>query len=119
MMAFYKPRHLIDCFLGEISLLYSVIPFIVFTALYEILYVVDYVLKEPEFVHIITQIFEIPDICYNFYQIFLFPVVHIADFFVFGEIIYAGSTLLQVKVDTKKVLLFFMFIFIFNTIGLV
>ena len=117
MMAFYKPRHLTDCFLGEISLLYSVIPLIVFTAVYEILYVVDYVLKEPEFVHIITQIFEIPDICYNFYQIFLFPVVHIADFCVFGGVVYAGSTLLQVKVDTKKVLLFFMFIF--NTIGLV
>ena len=50
MMAFYKPRHLIDCFLGEISLLYSVIPLIVFTAVYEILYVVDYVLQVHHFI---------------------------------------------------------------------
>ncbi len=54
----------------------------------------------------------------NFYQIFLFPAVHIADFFVFGGAIYVISKILHLhKIDTVKVLLFF--VLIFNTVGLV
>lgn len=116
-MAFSKPNPLLNFFLKGPSFLYSVIPLIVFTVFYEILYILDYFFKEPDFIPVIAQIFQISDIQYNLYQIFLFPVIHLADFFVFGGLIYVLSRLFQIKIDTVKTLLFFMFIF--NTIGLV
>jgi len=116
-MAFSKPKLLLDLFLKETSSLYSIVPLVMFTVFYEILYVLDYLFKAPDVIPPIAQVLQIPDVQYNLYQIFLFPVVHIADFFIFGGVIYAVSRFLRLyKVDTVKTILFFMFIF--NTIGL-
>lgn len=118
VMAFYRPQFVLDFFLKEISFCYSAVPLIMFTVYYEILYVLDYLFTDADFMHILASIMHIPDAQYNFYQIFLFPAVHIADFFVFGSTIYVISKILHLhKIDTVKVFLFFMFIF--NTIGLV
>ena len=118
VMAFYRPQFVLDFFLKDISFCYSAVPLIVFTVYYEILYVLDYLFKDADFVHILADIMQIPDAQYNFYQIFLFPAVHIADLFVFGGAIYVISKILHLhKIGTVKVFLFF--VFIFNTIGLV
>ena len=116
-MAFYKPKQIIDIFLKETSFLYSAVPLIIFTIFYEILYILDYLFEVPGFIHIIAKVFQIPDVQYNLYQIFLFPVIHVVDFFIFFGIIYAISRLLRsYRVDILKTVFFF--IFIFNTIGL-
>ena len=86
-MAFYKPKQIIDIFLKETSFLYSAVPLIIFTIFYEILYILDYLFEVPGFIHIIAKVFQIPDVQYNLYQIFLFPVIHVADFFIFFGII--------------------------------
>ena len=116
-MAFYRPKAVIDLFLQESSFLYSVVPLIIFTVLFETGYVLDYIFEAPAFFHLLAGILGIPDAQYDLYQIFLIPIVHIADFFIFGGVIYAVSKLLRIhKVDTVKTVLFFMFIS--NTIGL-
>lgn len=116
-MAFSRPKQLIDAFLKETSFLYSVFPLILFTILFEITYILDYLFGTAGFFHILADILGIPDIQYNLYQIFLFPIVHIVDFLVFGGVIYALSRLLRLyKVNTIKSVFFFMFIW--NTIGL-
>jgi len=116
-MAFSRPKQLIDAFLKETSFLYSIFPLILFTILFEIAYVLDYLFGTSGFFHILADILGIPDIQYNLYQIFLFPIVHIVDFLVFGGVIYALSRLLRLyKVNTIKSVFFFMFIW--NTIGL-
>lgn len=116
-IVFYKPKLLIDIFSREISLLYSVVPLVMFTTLFEVASILDYIFEAPAFFHLLGWILNIPDAQYNFYQIFLLPVVHIGDFFIFGGLIFAVSRLMQLhKVDTVKTVFFFMFIF--NTVGL-
>lgn len=118
VMAFYNPRFVLDFFLKDVHFGYSAVPFIVFTVYYEILYVLDYLLKDTNSVQVLATILCMSDAQYNFYQIFLFPAVHILDFFVFGAAIYIISRILHLdRIDTVKVILFFAFIF--NTIGLV
>lgn len=114
-MAFFRPKSVLEIFLKGISFLYSIVPLIIFTIFYEILYILGYLYKAP--VTPFVAVFHIPALQYNFYQIFLFPIVHVADFFIFGGLIYVGSRLLQMKIDTIKTVFFF--VFIFNTIGLV
>lgn len=118
VMAFSKPKSLLGLFLKESSFLYSVVPLVIFAIFFEILYVLDYLLEASGFIHIFAKVFQIPDIQYNLYQIFLFPFIHIADFFIFGGLIYAVSRLLRLyKVDTRKTVFFFMFIW--NTRALI
>ena len=63
-------------------------------------------------------ILQIPHTQYNLYQLFLFPSIHIADFFIFGGLFYSGSKMIHNNaVNPWKAVLFFMFIF--NTVGLV
>ena len=117
-MAFYRPKLIIDIFLKEIPFLYSIVPLIIFTIWYEILYILTYFIsKNPTTVNLITKIFHISNTRYSFFQIFLFPIVHIVDFIIFFGVIYAISRPLRLyKVDAVKT--GFFFIFIFNTIGL-
>ena len=117
-MAFYRPKLIIDIFLKEDSFLYSVVPLIIFTIWYEILYTLDYfIIKNPPSISLITKFFHVSNTKYAFYQIFLFPIVHIVAFIIFLGVIYAISRPLRLyKVDTVKTGIFF--IFIFNTIGL-
>lgn len=116
VMAFLRPKKLLGFFLGNPSPLYSVIPLAMFTLYYEILYIMDYLFKEPGVTPLLTSIVQISSTQYNFYQILLFPLIHVADFFVFGGLLYTGSRLLRLNIDTVKTVLFF--VFIFNTIGL-
>ena len=117
-MAFYRPKLIIDIFLKEDSFLYSVVPLIIFTIWYEILYTLDYfIIKNPPSISLITKFFHVSNTQYAFYQIFLFPIVHIVAFIIFLGVIYAISRPLRLyKIDTVKTVIFF--IFIFNTIGL-
>jgi len=84
---------------------------------YEILYIMDYLFKEPGVTPLLASIVQISSTQYNFYQIFLFPLIHVADFFIFGGLLYIGSRLLRLNIETVKTVLFF--VFIFDTIGLV
>jgi hypothetical protein len=78
----------------------------------------DYLFKEPDVTPALAHLFQIPDIQYNLYQIFLFSAIHTADFLGFGGLLYGVSKLLQLHtIDTMKTMFFF--IFIFNTICLV
>lgn len=113
-MAFSRPKLFLALFPEEP--LYSIVPLIIFTTVYEVLYIGDYFFKGPS-IHVLAAIFNIPDSQYNLYQIFFFPLIHILDFFVFSGLIYVGSRLLHLHINTKKTVLFF--VFIFNTIGLV
>jgi len=109
--AFYQPNIVIDLFLKETSSLFAIIPLIVFTALFEIGYILDYIFETPAFFHFLGNILKIPDNQWNLYQIFLFPVVHIADFFIYGGLIYTISRVLRIReVDIVKLTLFFIFI---------
>ena len=115
--AFYKPNMVIDLFFKETSPLYAIVPLILFTTLFEITYILDYIFKAPAFFHFLGNILKVPDNQWNFYQIFLLPVVHIVDFFIYGGVIYTVSRLLRIRgIDIVKIILFFMFIW--NTIGL-
>ena len=114
MMAFSRPKLLLAVFPEE--QLYSIVPLIIFTISYEGLYIVDYLFKGPK-IHVLAAFLTISDAQYNLYQIFFFPFIHIVDFFVFGGLIYIGSRLLRLHINTTKPVLFF--VFIFNTIGLV
>ncbi len=114
-MAFSRPRLLLDSFLEQPSSFYSIVPLIIFTVFYEILYILDYFLEGPNF-HVIAGILQIPDAQYNLYQIFLFPAVHIVDFLVFFGAVKAFSRLFRVQADTAQTVYFF--VFIWNTIGL-
>lgn len=118
VMAFYRPKRVIDFFLQKPSFLYSVFPLIVFITLFEIWAVLDYISGAPAFLNLFTQIFGIPEVEYNFYKIFLLPIVHIVDFVIFGGVIYSVSRILRIhKLDTTKTIFFFMFVW--NTIGLI
>jgi hypothetical protein len=102
-IAFSRPKLLLDRFPKETSFLYSIVPLIIFTIYYEILYVLDYLFEAPGFIHIIAKVFQIPDAQYNLYQIFLFPVVHILDFVIFFGVIYVISEISKLqRIDPKK-----------------
>jgi len=62
MMAFYRPKRVIDFFLQKPSFLYSVFPLVVFISLFEIWAALDYISG-------------IPEVEYNFYRIFLLPII--------------------------------------------
>lgn len=117
-MAFYRPKLIVDIFLKEISFLYSVVPLIIFTIWYETLYILGYfIIQSPHSINLITKIFHVSNTQYAFYQIFLFPIVHIVAFIIFFGLIYTISRRLRLyKIDAVKTIFFF--IFIFNTIGL-
>ena len=115
---FYKPKSVIDAFLGGIPSLYSIVPLAIFTILFEISYILDYLYHPSSFsFHLLGDILGISTAQYDLIQVFIFPIVHILDFFVFGGLIYALSKSAKpFKIETQRTVLFFMFIW--NTIGL-
>ncbi|MEW5816609.1 MAG: hypothetical protein AB1798_14605 [Spirochaetota bacterium] len=116
-MAFYKPKSVLGFFIKDASYLYSIIPLVIFTILFEISYIVSYISNAPAFSHFLGRILKIPDHQYDFYQIFLFPVVQAADFLLFGGVIYLIAKLMRLdKIDVAKTVIFF--IFTWNTIGI-
>ncbi|MCK4818185.1 hypothetical protein KA005_20615 [bacterium] len=118
LTSLYRPKATIEGFLSETSLRYSILPLILFTLLFEITYVLDYLNKAPALFHFLGRLFDIPDAQYNLIQVFLFPVIHVLDFAVYGAVINLLSKALRVQtVVPLKAVIFFMFIW--NTIGLV
>lgn len=117
LMTFFKPKLLIDFFIKDSTLLYSIVPLILFIIFYGILYLLSYLSQSPV-MHPFPKILPIPDSQYRLYEIFFVPFVHILFFVIFGIIIYGLSKLLRFhKVNPIKVIYFFLFVF--NTIGLV
>ncbi len=114
-MVFWNPRKFLNIFPEEDLFSYSVLPLFLFMVYYEILYILDCFFKSSGFTPVIALLFQISDIQYNVYQIFLFPVIHIADFFIFAGSLHVFSRLLWISVARTA----FFFLFIFNTIGLV
>lgn len=97
LKAFYKPSAVINFFLLENSLPYIIFPFMLFTTLFEISYILDYLNNAPSFFHFLGNILHIPTNQWNFYQIFLVPIVNISDFILLGIVIYLLARIIRVE----------------------
>jgi len=115
---FYKPRSVVGAFRKQLSSFYSVFPLVVFIVLFEVSYVLDYLYQPSSFsFHVLGDLLGIPRAQYDLIQVFIFPVVHVADFLVFGAFIYAVSKLWKpFNLSVWNTLLCFMLVW--NTIGL-
>lgn len=109
-MAYYRPKQLIDSFLKEPPFVYSILPPIIFTSLFEFAFILDYLKKASSSFHLLGRAFGIPDTLFNLYQTFLFPTIHITGFLIFGLLLLVLTNLMELsKVSIVHTVSFVMF----------
>ena len=118
---FYRPKSLIDNLLKEESLFYFIfLPLFIFTVSYESLYIIDYLTQRPLVLPIknLLRLLTTNNKQYYFYQMILFPLIHIVDFVIFWVVLTSLSKLFKNhQLDTREITFFS--IFTWNTIGLI
>lgn len=119
--AFWRPKVLLNNLLNEgLLLLYAILPLILFTIGYETLYIIDFLMQKPfalPFVNLLRLI-TTSDIQYYFYQMILFPIVHLVDFIVFWIVVNKLSKIFRdTPINSLKITYFS--VFTWNTIGLI
>ena len=116
---FYSPRRVIDFFTERIPLLYTVVPLLANILVGVAFSVYNYTndISLPV-LHILARVLDIPYSQYAIIQIFLFPFVHIVDFFLYWAILIGLVRIFRLdQIDPFKASLFFAFFR--NTISLV
>jgi len=115
---FYRPKSLISGLLNEDLLLYyAIVPLIMFTGFYEVLYILSFISNQPilfqNFLYFITSSLE----QYHLIQVIIFPIVHLIDYFIFYFFLLIISKCLKnYNIDSKRTALLGMFSW--NTIGI-
>ncbi|MFX1470786.1 MAG: hypothetical protein ACFFB8_19275 [Promethearchaeota archaeon] len=114
---FSKPRLLITEAISESNLVsYIILPFILFTLGYEILYIRGFILSEPLLP--LPKIFPLSDSQYRLLEIFIFALIHLSCFIISMLIILGFSKIYKNEsIDAVKITYFF--VLVGNTIGLV
>ncbi|MFX0036723.1 MAG: hypothetical protein ACFE9I_13925 [Candidatus Hermodarchaeota archaeon] len=114
---FHKPRLLIREAISESNLFsYIILPFILFTLGYEILYIRGFILNEPLLP--LPKIFPLSDSQYRLLEIFIFPLVHLSCFTISMLIILVFSKIYESdRIDAVKITYFF--VLVGNTVGLI
>ncbi len=114
---FHKPRLLIKEAISESNLFpYIILPFILFTLGYEILYIRGFILNEPLLP--LPKIFPLSDSQYRLLEIFIFPLVHLSCFIISMSVILGFSKIYKNdRIDAVKITYFYALVG--NAIGLV
>jgi len=109
---FYRPKSLIEHLSNKPRLFqYTLLALIIFTVGYEILYIWAFISQQPNLPIVnLLRILTSSEEEYHFWQIILFPVVHLVDYILFWMVIVGLSRLfLNDPIDAKIITWFGMF----------
>lgn len=112
-----KPKLLIKEVISEPNLFsYIILPFLLFTLGYEILYIRAFIISEALIP--LPKILPLSDSQYRLLEVFIFPLIHFSCFIVSMTVIYGFSRIYKNdKINAVKITYFY--VLIGNTIGLV